>query len=311
VLTSSPAAGGRAGAGEGGGGEDQAPAGAEECPVFLSLTLQNVGYRRLLANPGLRAAFEAQVCGAIALEAGHGIAPDHVLLDLKEGSVAIKATIVSLSTDIAAAVESQLKATTRLGPRVAQSVGAVQGIAEVSTGLITVTGISTTGPVLSDAPLIPGIGSMKPLSISCIAAGSLALLAMSCIICGCCRKPKKGYALAPGDDLLPKDAALDDEELPANEPCEGTESPAVEATKTPASQAQGEAEPPATEPTKEREKLPSPPTSARDKGEAGAAYAAYIRLAKDMGFEEDQASAALAEAGGNSELALERLLSRP
>jgi len=44
---------------------------------------------------------------------------------------------------------------------------------------------------------------------------------------------------------------------------------------------------------------------------ADAAYASYVRLAEDMGFPESQASVALAEAGGNSATALDKLLAQP
>jgi len=56
-------------------------------------------------------------------------------------------------------------------------------------------------------------------------------------------------------------------------------------------------------------------TSSRSKSSgdkrADAAYASYVRLAEDMGFPESQASVALAEAGGNSATALDKLLAQP
>lgn len=53
------------------------------------------------------------------------------------------------------------------------------------------------------------------------------------------------------------------------------------------------------------------PQTKKEGGRADTAYATYIRLAEDMGFPENQASVALAAAGGNSEAALERLLAQP
>jgi hypothetical protein len=74
-------------------------------------------------------------------------------------------------------------------------------------------------------------------------------------------------------------------------------------------------EPQAATPDKAASPAPSGQTTSRSKNSgdkrADAAYASYVRLAEDMGFPESQASVALAEAGGNSATALDKLLAQP
>jgi len=314
--------------------------------VCLSMTVQNVGYKKLLADPRIRAAFEAQVRGAVAVEAGHGIPPDKVQLSLRQGSVIVKATIDDLSPDTAVVVQSQLKSSQGLGLRVAESVSAVQGIGEISTGHIIVANISASSPVLTDEQLSGDKGAgfvLTPLSVGLVAVGSTALVsALLCLVCSCGRKRKPsggGYSLAPKDDLTPDlTPHLMDEDSPLQQEKDSNGHdmgpdiretsvvhPEPEATLAPRAtpeeapeplpshqRAPAEASPPPAPLPPARQAAPLPDAEpAADSAEADAAYAAFIRLADDMGFPENEAGAALAEAGGNSERALQRLLAQP
>jgi len=141
--------------------------------VCLSMKVRNLDYAGLIARPTLRTLFEAQIRGAIASEAGHGVLPDAIQLALSAGSVNVQATIVELQPDMALAVTKGLRSSKTLGPKLASSVNRVEGVEAISTGDISVTNLAAHSTGLPP----PGAGGPSPVLIVFLIIGVVGAVA--------------------------------------------------------------------------------------------------------------------------------------
>lgn len=122
-------------------GEDRSEAATAE-PMHraeVHMTVENVDYGLLSADPSLLAAFRSAVTEAITSEAGQGIERDHVELALSAGSVVVHAAIRPPAGVSAQDLHSTLESSETLHESVADMVTDVEGIHEVSTGAIVVS----------------------------------------------------------------------------------------------------------------------------------------------------------------------------
>uniref|UniRef100_A0A7S0B9U9 Uncharacterized protein n=1 Tax=Pyrodinium bahamense TaxID=73915 RepID=A0A7S0B9U9_9DINO len=102
------------------------------------LTIRGVDYTRLSAEPVVLTELQNGLQQVLALEAGPGVMPQDVALELWGGSVVVCATIVPPAGVSAGFVEAQLRSSTTLRGAVADMVAQVEGIEQVSTGPLTV-----------------------------------------------------------------------------------------------------------------------------------------------------------------------------
>jgi len=116
---------------------------AVEDAINLSMTVHSVDYHALVADAPLRAAFENTMVQVIASEAGNGVMPEHVKLQLKSGSVIVDAEITPPSGVDLNAVHTNLAGpSSSLGGKVVASVNEVANIKSVATGPIELSSIN-------------------------------------------------------------------------------------------------------------------------------------------------------------------------
>jgi len=116
--------------------------------LSISLTLQNLDYLLLEQDVGLLASLKMALAEAIAAEAGGGVLPAHVQLQLSAGSVHVLAEIHAPETVPLGQVRSRLETSATsasLGATVAANVAQVQRLSTVSTGGIVVSAVGISG----------------------------------------------------------------------------------------------------------------------------------------------------------------------
>jgi len=113
--------------------------------VTLSMTVHNLNYFRLSANHALLHSFRVAVRAAIASEAGHGIAPEHVGLVLSPGSVLVDAMVTPPRAALVGPVHARLQSAALLAEHVAAKVASLYGVETVATGRISVGHVSVAG----------------------------------------------------------------------------------------------------------------------------------------------------------------------
>lgn len=120
--------------------------GHAEVRVTSSLTLKNLDYHKLSANPALFSSFKEGVRKTLVSLAGNGVTPEGVELALSAGSVVISATITPPRGVPPAAVQDALK-TCELGTSVTSMVGSMEGIHEAATGPISAADVHVSTQV--------------------------------------------------------------------------------------------------------------------------------------------------------------------
>jgi len=115
--------------------------------AVVKMTVQNINYPQLAGDAALLLVFEQVVRKEIAAAAGGQITSEHVCLTLSAGSVVVRAVVTPPDgkggSTYAGALARKLGTAPALAENVAQKLSAVDGIAAVSTGQITVTGVET------------------------------------------------------------------------------------------------------------------------------------------------------------------------
>jgi len=144
----------------------------------LDVTVDGVDYDALVANNTMRDSFVANVKNVTAEQAGPGIRPEHVSVELTAGFVTVHATITPVSsTDVSAEeVQEALAGATASGAleqAVLRAVTSVPGIDDVSSGSIQLSNFdnarigllksTSTTPSTSTAPPLSTVGTRAPL----------------------------------------------------------------------------------------------------------------------------------------------------
>lgn len=248
--------------------------------------------------------FKRQVTGAILSEVGHGIPSDNVELDLQAGSVLVLATIGSLPSGVATEVHQGLNASAEtLGRRVVASISSVRGVEVATTGVISASDIEIAAP----GENLDGSGININLSLSELSPvlmcgfGGVALLGL-CVYGIFALKSRRQHKVDPGrtekEAMIPKAAA--GKVHPTNSSRDnGSDSKQRDGARSPNARPQAAPDPVAG--VASDRQAPPPASDAR-------AVREFVITAADMGFNEDQARAALTEASGNTENALDLLL---
>lgn len=278
------------------------------------MTVKNVDYSALIADQDLCSNFRHGVKDAILLEVGSTGNPsitvkrEHVHLDLVDGSVKVFATIDSLSSDIASVVLRTLNASSTLGSRVVAKVRSVKGVEKVTTGDVSITdiGVGAVGENLED-PMMNRLSVSVPLGFLIGGVCVCAVVVVSAIV-----MKQRQQAGIPSYKVVAEDARAN-----GNFHHQGGHGSAQHLHTAPKEQ-QLDPTHPSSSPREDqarehpaKEDVPehmSPAVSTTFSAEAVRIEQEFIVTAADMGFTEHQARAALAEASGNSEIALDLLL---
>jgi len=112
--------------------------------VAVSMTVHQLDYKSLMANANLRDTFIKNVKETIAKEASNFILPEHVHLELSEGSVVIRAKIIPPRNDLATSVLSTLGSSVSIAGSIVASVKAIPGIEQAVKGTLEVSKVSVT-----------------------------------------------------------------------------------------------------------------------------------------------------------------------
>jgi len=132
-----------------------------DCHVIALMKVNHVNFHALSKRSGLLKNFKVSIASALAVVAGNWIDPEHVELALKSGSakghlhdsVAVRAQIGRPSFVSASWVQSTLSESASLDQTVADMVSSIEGIQEVSSATITVSGVRIYhGDGSADAP---------------------------------------------------------------------------------------------------------------------------------------------------------------
>mmetsp|Transcript_78880 Transcript_78880/g.218208 ORF Transcript_78880/g.218208 Transcript_78880/m.218208 type:complete len:993 (-) Transcript_78880:226-3204(-) len=118
------------------------PAAAAAETVTGSMKVENVSYTGLVADAALRTKFEDAIKSTVAAEAGAGILPEHVSVELSAGSVVVDYTVTPPAGVAASGVVSKLSSAP-LAKKTVEAVSAVPQIASVSEGTIAVSDVSS------------------------------------------------------------------------------------------------------------------------------------------------------------------------
>lgn len=105
----------------------------------LCLKVNNLDYQALSQRARLLADFEAVTKEVLAIEAGPGISADSIQLQLSAGSVVVQAAITPPEGVARTSIQSKLATSPSLQQALVSKVNSIEGIAEATTGPISVT----------------------------------------------------------------------------------------------------------------------------------------------------------------------------
>lgn len=150
--------------------------------VSFALTVANVDYEFLISDEKMVANFTTQVKEAIAAEAGIGVAPENVQVRLARGSVRANCIVAVANQAAAQQVQLALETAKALAEAITGRIVGIRGISTISTGAITVSGMSAPqvvdntnrrSAVLSRAPEGRGqVGLLLAAVLSLACAGT-------------------------------------------------------------------------------------------------------------------------------------------
>merc|ERR1712100_51705 len=126
--------------------------------VNISLTVQNLDYDTIVANKTLLADFTMVVKETISGEAGAGILPDHIQVNLSKGSGHINAKITppTSARTSASSLKATLSSSKHLVFNLVANLQRVSGIDAATTGTISITDVNVqkAEDVARDSPRV-------------------------------------------------------------------------------------------------------------------------------------------------------------
>jgi len=127
--------------------------------VQVTLTVNNVNFDALNQNQILRNGFVAAVKRSVAQQAGGGVTPADVAVELSAGSVRVRATIIPPAATTSTSLTGTLASgSASLSTSLLNELSSVSGIGTVASGSLAVTGLSVVRvsvPTPSPAPMPP------------------------------------------------------------------------------------------------------------------------------------------------------------
>jgi len=139
------------------------------------MTVENVDYAQLTANPTLLAAFQESTTDVVASSLGGGVTPEHVSLQLSPGSVLIGATVAPVSgaslaeQPWAELCEGGADSLQGISDALEAELQGIQGISDVVTGAIVVqqAGMNRAAACMSTAGAPPTSQDSDTCSPAC------------------------------------------------------------------------------------------------------------------------------------------------
>lgn len=158
---------------------------ADEGPMSYAVKVANIDFEKLCARPELLEAVREAVKLAFAQQAGEGVMPDDITIDLSAGSLVVEATI-DASPSAAEALRQAPAAD--VGAAIAAAVAAVPGIEEVASGDV----FAASAGERASAPSSPVGSAASPLN-----PGGVGRVTTACF----------GVDAPAGDQALPEFAS--------------------------------------------------------------------------------------------------------
>eukprot|EP00928_Gymnodinium_smaydae_P034319 TRINITY_DN24352_c0_g2_i1.p1 TRINITY_DN24352_c0_g2~~TRINITY_DN24352_c0_g2_i1.p1 ORF type:complete len:978 (-),score=193.85 TRINITY_DN24352_c0_g2_i1:83-2905(-) len=178
----------------------------------LSFTVKNLDHDRFMERPDLVAAFETAVKSTIVGVLPADCTTEHISLVLSPGSVRVQASIVAPPTVTADEIhQALLDNLEKLKTSLLSAIRAIPGIADVSTGELTLTDftVARVGPtcVDYDAALAKRLGRSlnctEAMPEVCALDVGVSLCASSCNLCGPYRYKRVEKFVGPMTTILP------------------------------------------------------------------------------------------------------------
>jgi len=275
------------------------------------MTLKNVDYNSLITEHEVCTDFKNQVKEAILLEAGSGVTRENVHLALTDGSVKVVAVIDSLTGDMANVVHRSLNSSMTLGRRVVSNVCSIRGVEKVSTGEIVVSDIGVGAPGERFGASTNWLSWSRCLCIGAILAIVVLVVAITL---------KRQKLVGGAEHSLVHSKHGEEPSLPNGNNTytrlgmSGAQTDSQSRKHDPnIASMWTDAHQPQTQSSIDGVSVlvaPAVHTQGTNVGTLSAEDAEqdFIAIAADMGFTEEQARAALADAGGNCEIAYDLLL---
>jgi len=143
---------------------------SSQAVALVRLTVQYLNYAKLTALSETLVVFRQQIQESMVSWANLSLAPHQIRLELKPGSVLVKASIRDLSPAPIKKWTSEMHATRLLKAKLEASISSIAGIHSACTGPIAITDITVTA---QDAP-----GMTSPLVVALIVVNTLFILGM-------------------------------------------------------------------------------------------------------------------------------------